>query len=240
MVRTSRVLAATAAVVTVTGMSAWAGVATAGTTPAAAPVAPSVNASGTGIEPGMAAAMRRDLRLTDAQIADRLRTEAGAAVIEKRLRAKLGATFAGAWLANGKQRLTVAVTDASAAAAVRAEGADATVVTRGEKQLKAAKKALDSRGAKAGSGVHSWYIDAATNTVVVRATKTAKARAAAFVAVSGADKAAVRVETTSEAAPRPMYDVRGGDQYVINGNTLCSVGFSVYWVLLSEGKCVVV
>ena len=34
-----------------------------------------------------------------------------------------------------------------------------------------------------------------------------------------------------------MYDIRGGDQYVINGNTLCSVGFPVAGGFVSAGHC---
>ncbi len=42
-----------------------------------------------------------------------------------------------------------------------------------------------------------------------------------------AEKAAVDAKVVVTEAPKPLYDLRGGDQYVINGNTLCSVGFSV-------------
>jgi streptogrisin C len=34
-----------------------------------------------------------------------------------------------------------------------------------------------------------------------------------------------------------MYDIRGGDQYVINGNTLCSIGFAVAGGFVSAGHC---
>ena len=34
-----------------------------------------------------------------------------------------------------------------------------------------------------------------------------------------------------------MYDIRGGDQYVINGNTLCSVGFAVAGGFVTAGHC---
>src|SRR5689334_12001920 len=80
------------------------------------------------VSPGMLAAMRRDLKLDDGQIAARLRTEAAAPVIEKRLRARLGSAFAGAWIPSGASKLTVAVTSASAEAAVRAEGATPALV----------------------------------------------------------------------------------------------------------------
>ncbi|MEK8110373.1 hypothetical protein NKG94_50730 [Micromonospora sp. M12] len=59
----------------------------------------------------MVAAMRRDLHLTDAQIAKRVRTEAAAPTVESGLRERLGSSFAGAWIPDGGDRLTVAVTD---------------------------------------------------------------------------------------------------------------------------------
>ncbi|GAA3458287.1 streptogrisin C [Saccharothrix longispora] len=68
--------------------------------------------------------------------------------------------------------------------------------------------------------MHSWYVDPPTNSVVVNARTTEAARA--FAAKAGVT---ARAEVTE--APRPVHDIRGGDQYVINGNTLCSVGFSV-------------
>jgi streptogrisin C len=185
----------------------------------------------------MVAAMRRDLRLSDDQIALRLSGEAGARVTEKRLRTVLGTKFAGAWIPSGKQRLTVAVTDAKAAAAVRAEGAEASVVTRDERQLLAAKTALDTRAVRAPKGIHSWYVDPASNTVVVQVASAAQSAATAFVKSSGVDAAAVRVVSTTDEAPRPMFDVRGGDQYVINGNTLCSIGFSVNGGFVTAGHC---
>jgi streptogrisin C len=185
--------------------------------------------------PGMLAAMRRDLKLDDDQIAARLRTEAAAPVIERRLRSRLGADFAGAWIPSGASRLTVAVTEESATAVVRAEGADATVVKRSASELTRSRKALDAHAAEAKGGpVRGWYVDVATNSVVVMARPGAEAAARAFAKRSGAG--AVSVVTSAEA-PRPMYDIRGGDQYVINGNTICSIGFAVAGGFVSAGHC---
>src|SRR3954468_18425567 len=92
---------------------------------------PKPTVPGLDLAPGMLAAMRRDLKLDDTQIAARLRTEATAPVIEQRLRAELGTAYGGAWIPAGAGRLTVAVTDPAAASAVRAEGADPKVVGRG-------------------------------------------------------------------------------------------------------------
>ncbi|MEU5942292.1 ricin-type beta-trefoil lectin domain protein [Micromonospora sp. NPDC047548] len=185
--------------------------------------------------PGMLAAMRRDLKLDDHQIATRLRTEAAAAATEHRLRGELGAVFAGAWIPSGASRLTVAVTDPSAAATVRAEGADATVVKRSEADLTRSRQSLDRHAANATrSSVRGWYVDITTNSVVVLAKPGAEAAARAFARDSGAGTVSV---VTSAEAPKPMYDIRGGDQYVINGNTLCSVGFAVSGGFVSAGHC---
>ncbi|WP_329101537.1 ricin-type beta-trefoil lectin domain protein [Micromonospora sp. NBC_01699] len=185
--------------------------------------------------PGMVAAMRRDLGLTDDQIASRLATEAAAPAVEKRLRDRLGPVFGGAWIPAGADRLTVAVTDPAAATVVRAAGANATVVARGAAHLDAAFRSLDRNAAKATGGtIHGWYVDVEHNRVVVTAGPGGTPAATAFAHDSGAG--AVTVVETAEA-PKPMYDIRGGDQYVINGNTLCSVGFAVAGGFVSAGHC---
>jgi streptogrisin C len=199
-----------------------------------APAAPSA-ASRFDMAPGMVAAMRRDLRLTDDQIATRLATEAAAPIVEKGLRTRLGTSFAGAWIPAGATRLTVAVTDPGAAAEVRAAGATPKVVTHSSADLTAARRKLDKNAAKVrNTAVRGWYVDVAANRVVVTAAPGKAAAARTFAKNSGAG--AVTVVEAAEA-PKPMYDIRGGDQYVINGNTLCSVGFAVAGGFVSAGHC---
>jgi streptogrisin C len=196
--------------------------------------APAATTPAFDLSPGMLAAMRRDLHLTDDQVAERLRTEAAAPVVERRLRAELGKQFAGAWIPAGKSRLTVAVTTGAAAAQVRAAGADAKLVARGQADLDAARAKMDKRSTQAPAGIRGWRVDLATNSVVVLAKAGAEAAAERFARDSGAG--AVRVEAMAEQ-PKAMYDIRGGDQYVINGNTLCSVGFSVAGGFVTAGHC---
>ncbi|MGN9778178.1 ricin-type beta-trefoil lectin domain protein [Micromonospora sp. H33] len=199
--------------------------------------APPDRAGVAGLAPDLAAAMRRDLGLTAAQAVDRLRTEAAAPVVENRLRARLGAAFAGAWIPKGGDRLTVAVTDPALAAVVRAEGADVRIVARSENTLNSLKGSLDRRRDKADPrNIYSWYIDVGSNSVVVTARPGAAAEAAAYARASGVPASALRI-TESAGAPRPLYDIRGGDQYVINGNTLCSVGFAVVGGFVTAGHC---
>jgi len=183
------------------------------------------------VSPGMLAAMRRDLKLDDGQIAARLRTEAAAPIIEKRLRARLGSAFAGAWIPSGASKLTVAVTSASAEAAVRAEGATPALVRVSAATLTATRTKLDRNASHAAAaGVRGWYVDVPGNRVVVLAKPGAERAARQFA------QADVAVVPLAEQ-PRTMYDIRGGDQYVINGNTLCSVGFAVAGGFVSAGHC---
>ncbi|GHJ42874.1 hypothetical protein Cs7R123_02160 [Catellatospora sp. TT07R-123] len=168
-------------------------------------------------------ALRRDLALTETQARLRQAHEAAAASTEQRLRVSLGDRFAGAWYSTADSRLTVGVLTGRDADVVRAAGAVPAVVARSEKQLTDAKNALD-RAARARTGAYGWYVDAATNSVVVSAPDTATAER--LIAAGAIDRSAVRIVTGAQA-PRPLYDIRGGDQYVINGNTLCSIGFSV-------------
>ncbi|BEL03337.1 hypothetical protein Q0Z83_015280 [Actinoplanes sichuanensis] len=201
----------------------------------AAPPAPQPAAGTPALSPGMIAAMQRDLGLDADEIAERLTVEAAAPVVEKRLRAQLGKRFAGAWIPAGATRLTVAVTSAADATAVRAEGAVPKLVERGESDLAATRSKLDERGGAAPDSVHGWYVDPASNSVVITAAPGTEAQARKFAEAGGAT--GVTVRTTTAARPQPMYDTRGGDQYVINGNTLCSVGFSVAGGFVTAGHC---
>ncbi|GAA0453862.1 hypothetical protein Ade02nite_02170 [Paractinoplanes deccanensis] len=200
-------------------------------TPVPAAAAPP---DGAGLPAGMVAAMKRDLHLTDDQIAVRLRTEAVAPAVEGRLRARLGSDFAGAWIPAGAQRLTVAVTDASRFPAVRAEGAEPRLVARSAADLASSRAALDRHASAArASSVRGWYVDTTANRVVVMAAPGFDRQAAAFARAAGAGE----VSVVPAEQPRPLYDLRGGDQYVINGNTLCSVGFAVTGGFVSAGHC---
>ena len=126
------------------------------------------------------------------------------AVVEQRLRAQLGATFAGAWIPAGSDRLTVAVTDASASAAVLAEGADVTIVQHSEATLNAALNALNAGSAEASpADVYGWYVDVPGNIVVVEARPGAQAAALAFVRCSGVAAELVRVVEVAQA-PVPL------------------------------------
>ncbi|WNV82988.1 ricin-type beta-trefoil lectin domain protein [Umezawaea sp. Da 62-37] len=164
--------------------------------------------------------------LSPAQAAVRQDRELRSGPLENLLRAKLSDRFGGAWYDNGM--LTIGVLDPADAAAVRAAGATAVTVDRSEQVLTSQKALLDKMSAP--TDVHSWYVDPVSNSVVVEAASEAAGR-------SFGSKAGVAVRTRVSQAPRPLYDIRGGDQYVINRNVLCSVGFSVDGGFVTAGHC---
>ncbi|MFI7153802.1 S1 family peptidase [Nonomuraea sp. NPDC050022] len=178
-------------------------------------------------------AMRRDLGLTREQVITRLGNEEQARRLQPKLRAKLKDRYAGSWV-NQEGSLVVATTDAAAATAVTAAGAQAKVVARSLATLTSIKGALDTTagqgaldaaaGKGAGRKVPVWFVDERANTVVVQALDTAAGEA--FVAASGVDRAAVRIETITER-PVTFQNLRGGDAYYISGGTRCSIGFPV-------------
>ncbi|MFB7512212.1 carbohydrate-binding protein [Streptomyces sp. NPDC056144] len=174
------------------------------------------------VQPEVIAAMGRDLGLTPAQARARLANEAEAGATAARLRQGLGAAFAGAWVDGAESgTLTVATTRAADAAAIRATGAQARIVTRGLAALERAKDTLD-RAATADAPVR--YVDVRANVLVVEEARAGAG--AALVRATGVPRELVRVVRTTEA-PRPLYDIRGGDAYYMNGSGRCSVGFPI-------------
>ncbi|MHC3393129.1 carbohydrate-binding protein [Streptomyces lavendulocolor] len=196
-------------------------------TPAPAARSAAATLAVSAVQPDVLRAMQRDLGLTGAEARVRLANEAEAGATAALLRQRLGASFAGAWVEGDVSSvLTVATTRAADAAAIRASGAEADVVTHGLAQLDRTKAALD-RAARttATTGVPVWYVDVRTNSVVVGAAD--RAAAAALVArVGEADRSRIRVVPTRER-PRPLYDIRGGDAYYMGGSGRCSVGFAI-------------
>ena len=191
--------------------------------------------NGTQIEPpaGMLDAMTRDLHLTTAQVRDLLRVEAEAARTEPKLRDMLADTFAGAWMKKDGSRLAVGITDPAVADLVRDMGADPVLVKRNLAQLTAIKGGLDKAVARAGDDIHSWYVDVTTNTVVVSAKNPDSAVVRNFI---GDSVEGVRVVESVER-PRPLYDVRGGDEIILNRSALCSMGFAVNGGYVTAGHC---
>ncbi|MFB9906079.1 S1 family peptidase [Allokutzneria oryzae] len=200
---------------------------------AAALTLPAVAAESDSVaSPEMLTAMQRDLGLTAHEAKARAANEMKAAETEAGLRGVLGDSYAGAHFANGSSKLTVSVTDAAKADAVRAAGADVRLVARSAAQLDAVKTTLDKADQHA-NGVSGWYVDTVNNRVVVTAKVTADGEK--FVKASGVDASAVTVQQSDET-PVPLYDTRGGDAYYMGGGR-CSVGFSVQGGYVTAGHC---
>ncbi|MEV4946970.1 carbohydrate-binding protein [Streptomyces sp. NPDC053755] len=189
----------------------------------AAPVRSAADALGAAAaQPELLRALQRDLGLTPAQARARLANEAEAGATAARLRHGLGTAYAGAWVGGADAgTLTVATTRAADTAAIRAAGADVRLVPHSLTALEQAKATLD-RAATAGTPVR--YVDVRANALVVE--EAAPGAAARLLADTGVRRDLVRVVRTAQA-PRPLYDIRGGDAYYMGGGGRCSVGFAV-------------
>ncbi|MFF8591436.1 carbohydrate-binding protein [Streptomyces sp. NPDC015220] len=171
-------------------------------------------------------AMQRDLGIDRQQAERRLSNEAAAGATAGRLRNALGADFAGAWVHGADSgTLTVATTDAADVAAIEARGAVPAVVEHSLASLDAAKARLDRAAAHRNTtDTPVWYVDVRTNTLVIQAVRPDAARS--LLSAAGVAPSLAKVVKSAER-PRPLYDLRGGDAYYINGNTRCSIGFPI-------------
>ncbi|NRQ36370.1 S1 family peptidase [Nonomuraea sp. NN258] len=190
--------------------------------PAAADPAPQA-AAATPIPPGVVDALERDLGLTEQQVLTRLANEQRAAAAEATLSSSLGTAFGGAWLTPDASALMVATTDPASVPAIQAQGARPVVVPRTLAQLNDVMSRLDRAPERAKAGAALWYVDVATNSVVILAGRQEAADALANAA--GVDRAVVRTGVTAEA-PQPYINIIGGLAYYI-GSSRCSVGFAV-------------
>lgn len=174
--------------------------------------------------------MQRDLGLSARQAADYVRSERAASALTPRLRAELGAAYAGSWLEqdrDGRFRLVVAATDAASAAKARALGADVRLAARSLTELQSAKSRLDGLGHpnRAPAGLHSWYVDVKRNQVVIEGLPQSRRQAADFASANGIDPLAIHF-VASEAVPKPA-EIVGGNRYNMSNGGWCSIGFPV-------------
>jgi len=189
-----------------------------------------------GPEPELLSALQRDLGITQDQARTRLTSERAATRTIADLKRGAADAWAGAWLSADATSLTVAVTDPALAERVRAAGAEPKIVTRSATDLDTVKRTLDQNSDAATPNLPGWYVDVASNTVVVLANKGGEAAAREFAADAGAPASSVRVLSTEEA-PTPLFDVRGADPYFINSAARCSIGFSVVGGFVTAGHC---
>ncbi|MGI8309726.1 S1 family peptidase [Saccharopolyspora hattusasensis] len=180
-------------------------------------------------------AMQRDLGLNRDEARQRLDQEAAANRAEQQLRGSLGGTFGGAYFDPASGKLVVGVTDSAAFDAVRAAGAEPTLVDYSIEELNGVIEGLNLRSTAAPKPVSGWYADSRANSVVVTTRPGSAVQAAQFVQSTGVLVDAVRVVESTEN-PRTLADVIGGNAYYI-GSARCSVGFSVQGGFVTAGHC---
>ncbi|KAH7408669.1 trypsin-like cysteine/serine peptidase domain-containing protein [Phaeosphaeria sp. MPI-PUGE-AT-0046c] len=195
------------------------------------------------LHPEILAAMKRDLGLDAEQAHVRVARELKATEVIEQLRTAAGNSFGGAWLVDGN--LNVAVTDEALTSEVTAAGATALVVDTPLSKLQEAQKALDNididqalgkRSEDAGSGIAAYYVDVAANKLILEALSDSTARAAELAKQVGLVESEFEVRTVNKL-PTTFATVRGGDAYLINSSSRCSVGFSVTTGFVSAGHC---
>ncbi|ACU38359.1 S1 family peptidase [Actinosynnema mirum] len=181
-----------------------------------------------------AAAMGRDLGITEDQARTRVRQEATAMDVDPRARAAAGEAFGGSWFDAERGKLVVGLAgdDEAAAEAVRATGADVVRVDRTLAALDAAKAELDR--VEAPEGVAAWRVDPERGALVVTVHD---AKGAAGFVDAARELGPVVVEEVSARPATFAAGTVGGDPYYINGNTRCSIGFSVHGGFVSAGHC---
>ncbi|MEU5778814.1 S1 family peptidase [Streptomyces venezuelae] len=194
---------------------------------------------------GLLKAMQRDLGLSPAAARERLADEKQAVKVERAAKKAAGSAYGGAWFDAERGRLTVALTERSAAADVRGTGADVRIVEHSAAELDAAKARVDKFAAKghgkdkvkAPAGVASWRVDAKANRLVVDVVEGHRADndVTDFLRRARAT-APLRVDTVPEAPSTFAAGTVGGDPYY-TGNVRCSIGFSVHGGFVTAGHC---
>jgi streptogrisin C len=166
-------------------------------------------------------AMQRDLGLTPQQAEVRFKQESTAWSTEKTLRTTLGSDFAGSRFDAKSGKLVVDVADASRTSDVTAAGAVARVVQNSAAELGAVTTKLDQGSASMPKSVTGWYVDDATNSVVVSVFGS-DAAASKWASGLGAD---VRIQKVAQQ-PKTFWSLIGGQAITTTSGSRCSLGFN--------------
>ena len=192
-----------------------------------------------GVAPQLLLAMQRDLGVGDDQARVLLKRSTWASGVTSTLRAQTGDAFAGSWLSTDGKTLNVAVTDWDMMGAVRAMGAQPKIVPHSEDELDQVKQTLDTVATNSDRSLPGWYVDPATNEVVILANDGEAPMAQSLVKKAGLPEDVVRVQMTT-AQPKPLADVRGADPYFVQvggRQGRCSIGFAVEGGFITAGHC---
>ncbi|AEB44068.1 peptidase s1 and s6 chymotrypsin/hap [Micromonospora maris AB-18-032] len=168
---------------------------------------------------------------TPAQAAPASATPDSAAALAERL----GARAAGAY-ADAAGKMVVAVTDSLAARQVASAGATPKLVKRGAAELNRATAELDRSAAIPGT---AWWVDPATNQVVVSVDSTVTgAKLERVKAAAARTNGAVRIEAEAGVLSTR---ISGGEAIYAQGGGRCSLGFNVRagstYYFITAGHC---
>ncbi|MEU8385648.1 S1 family peptidase [Streptosporangium sp. NPDC048865] len=179
--------------------------------------------------PQLVEALQRDLSLSRSQALTRLANEERLTPVEQELRHKLGSRFGGSWFAgNISHVLVVATTDPADIPMITEAGARPEVVHRSLAELEAIKARVDTtlpRDAGEAKKGKVRYVGVRTNDVIVLSADPVDTQAS--LEASGVDPVAVRVVSSTEA-PKPLFDLVGGEPYYVGKTGRCSVGFPAF------------
>lgn len=199
------------------------------------------------LHPEILNAMKRDLGLNTEQAVARVNNDHEASrLIEKLGNSLDSGSFAGGWIAQGKT--FVGVTDQASAEHVTAAGATPVVVSTSLSKLQGAKEALDQHLASSVqtrgdsqhlAGVASYFVDVAANKLVVEALgdDQSQQRARELASRANLGESDYEIRIVNELPRTTATNVIGGDAYVIDSKTRCSIGFSVTGGFVSAGHC---
>lgn len=201
----------------------------------------------TSLHPEILEAMKRDLGLDAEQATARVAREISASEVIDQLRSTTGDSFAGAWVADDGNTIHVGVTDEALAEEVTAAGATPAIVSNSLSKLEEAKKALDklvdehvqaldADTSSPDAGVAAWYVDVVANKLVLEALADSTSHAEELAAQVGLSESEFEVRTVDEV-PSALATVTGGDAYLINRSSRCSIGFSVTTGFVTAGHC---
>ncbi|ALG07228.1 chitinase [Kibdelosporangium phytohabitans] len=135
--------------------------------------------------------------------------------------ARLAVPNAGYWFDPGIGKLVVAVVDQASAAQVRAGGAEAVVVARGQAELDRLLADFGGLRPQDATGVYGWGIDPQVNGLVIRMSHANDQ----FVAQARRIDPNLRVVNAASAPRQQSGDVRPGSPWWPGSETYCSIGF---------------
>ena len=196
------------------------------------------------LQPEVLAAMKRDLGLDAKEAEARVSREVASVEVIEQLRNTVGEAFAGAWLSDDGKKINIAITDEASTDVVTKAGAHPTVQTNSLSKLEKAIEALNKieqprtldDSDDSHSGVAAWYVDVIANKVVLEALAAGTTKAEEMAHGVGLVESEFEVRKVEEL-PTTFATIVGGDAYHINGNTRCSIGFSVNNGFITAGHC---